>query len=124
MTANSTIATVSCPSGLENCRARNTGIPASRAKPMAFGIVHGLSGWPDSVASGGGPERSIPNKRRFDCRVRTGSRSGQLAQQLDHRRSGLFERHGARVQPSPDLDLNIALLERSPPDRHPQGTSE
>jgi hypothetical protein len=37
--------------------------------PIAFGIVHGFSGWSDSVWRGGGPERSIPNRRRFVMRA-------------------------------------------------------
>jgi hypothetical protein len=44
MTANRMVATVEWPSALEKARMRKTGMPASRAKPMAFGIVHGWRG--------------------------------------------------------------------------------
>src|SRR5436189_62238 len=61
-------ASVSFPSGLDRATTRKTGIPSRRTNPIALGIVHGFSGWLDRVAAGGGPERSIPNRRRFEIR--------------------------------------------------------
>ena len=59
------------PSPEENANARKTGSSASRTKPIAFGIVHGFSGWPGSVCGGGGPERSSPDRRRNVSRARS-----------------------------------------------------
>ena len=74
---------------------------------IAFGIVHGCSGWLDRVCDGGGPERSIPNRRRLvmrgliplPLRAPAGllSRSGQAAPELGH-----------RLAPPPHLDLDLA----------------
>ena len=55
MTAKMITAVRLTPSPEENANARKTGISASRTKPIAFGIVHGFSGWPESVCGGGGP---------------------------------------------------------------------
>src|SRR5437879_6166405 len=67
MIANSATAKASLPWVLESATPRNTGISASRANPIAFGSVHGFSGWSESVAAGGGPER---------CAAARGDRAG------------------------------------------------
>jgi hypothetical protein len=46
-------ASASRPSPEFSARTRKTGISASLMKPIAFGIVQGLSGAPGSVSGGG-----------------------------------------------------------------------
>jgi hypothetical protein len=45
-------ALASRPSPELSARTRKTGMSARRMKPIAFGIVHGLSGAPGSVSGG------------------------------------------------------------------------
>src|ERR1700733_13683701 len=131
MTANRIAATVSWPSGLLKARIRNTGIPSSRRKPIALGTVHGFSGWSERVASGGGPERSIPNRRRLESGKRPSglspgpcTPSRQLAPELRHRLGGALHRNRAGLAAAADLDLDLAGGERPAPDRDPHRASQ
>src|SRR5271166_3417101 len=71
MIANRAAISAPVPSRLDRATIRKTGIRARRRKPIALGIVHGRSGCPASVCSGGGPERSSPSSRRGLGRARS-----------------------------------------------------
>ena len=68
------------PSRLESASEQENRDRGRRTKPIAFGIVHGCSGWSARVAPGVGPERSMPSSRRLVIRG-----SGELAPQVDRR---------------------------------------
>ena len=78
--------------------ARNTGTSARRAKPIAFGIVHGFRGWPRRVCGGGPPERSSPTSRR-----KVGEGPPQLRRRLRGASSG-----SDPLLAAPDLELDLA----------------
>jgi hypothetical protein len=87
-------------------------MPASRAKPIAFGIVHGCSGWSERVARGGGPERSSPNRRRFVSGLSAPPAwSGQLLPQRGDRVGRAVQRDRTRLAAAADLGLELARLE-------------
>src|SRR5690242_13383583 len=99
---------------------------ASRKKPIPFGIVHGLSGWSDRVWRGGGPERSIPNRRFFVIGLIAGRPvpSGRLVPELRDRLGGTLKRHAPGLAAAADLHLDLALGEGTAADRDPQRAAE
>ena len=119
---------------LDRATTRNTGISASRDDSRSrWGSSTGSAAGPDRVCGGGGPERSIPNRRRgAGSRLtrasaaspdRTGS--GKLAPELGHRLAPRpSSRHAARLSRPRRICTSISPpAERAPPDRHPQRDS-
>ncbi len=87
-----------------------------------MGIVHGFRGRPTSVASGGGPERSTPNSRRFD-----GGPPGaqdRPRQSGRHRLRRALKRHAAALTAAADLDLGLILGQGPAPNRHPERAAQ
>src|SRR3984885_12622703 len=106
---------------------RKTGIPSSRQKSIAFGRVHGLSGWPDSVWSGGGPDRSRPVNRRLltsGLIARKPSGSRQAAPEGGDLLRRVLEQHRRVLPAPPDLHLHLAGTERALADGDAQGAPE
>src|SRR5690242_19969042 len=95
---------------------------------MMFGIVHGCSGWPDIVASGGGPERSIPNSRRLEIPSLTRPDPTPALRKLPPERfDGVrrsLDRNAALLHPAPDLNLELAGGQRAPADCDPHRASQ
>src|SRR5579875_3703213 len=86
--------------------------------PIAFGIVHGLSGRPPSVSAGGGPERSMPNSRRLV--IDRGTASGEALPEPVDRLGRSLDRNGSGLAASADLHLELTGGEAPSPHRHPR----
>ena len=124
-----TAASASVPSlALQRRATRNTGISASRTKPIALGIVHGLSGAPRSVCrrrrarSGRGRTAAGSVSSAFCHAVRP----ALTAARARARRPPPPPSSGTRRRPPPaaDLRLDLAGLQRALADRQPQRAAE
>ena len=107
---------------------RNTGISARRMKPIAFGIVHGFSGWSRAVCVGRRPGAVDPEQpplvigraRRPSARPAQGSPRHSSAIASAAPSIGTV----ARLAAPPDLDLDLARRERAAADRDPHRAAE
>src|ERR1700739_3560713 len=81
-------------------------------------MVHGWSGSPARVASGGGPERSMPKRRRLGIPglPATPAGLGQLPPELQDRGGRPVDRDRPGLAAAPDLNLDLSGPDGAPAD--------